>query len=89
MISAQLRWLVIQKEAYGIFYSCMYLESLLKDRPFTIRTDHRNFSNPMIVHWNMALSEFAFIIEIIYGEDNGIAGDSMPRLCRNNMIDNP
>ena len=52
---SQLRWLVIQKEAYGIFYSCMYLQSLLRDRLFTIRTDHRNLlfiteaSNPMIV----------------------------------------
>ena len=24
---AQLRWSVIQKEAYGIFYSCTYLQS--------------------------------------------------------------
>ena len=55
LTSAQLRWSVIQKEAYGIYYSCMYLESLLRDRPFTIRTDHRNllfikqYSNRMIV----------------------------------------
>ena len=33
---SQLRWLVIQKEAYGIFFSCMYLQSLLRDRLFTI-----------------------------------------------------
>ena len=38
----KLRWSVIQKEAYGIYYSCMYSESLLRDHPFTIRTDHRN-----------------------------------------------
>ena len=62
---SQLRWSVIQKEAYGIFYSCMYLQSLLRDRFFTIRTDHRNLlfitvaSNPMIVRWYMALSEFS------------------------------
>ena len=43
LTSAQLRWSVIQKEAYGIYYSCMYLESLLRDRPFTIRTDHLLF----------------------------------------------
>ena len=54
---SQLRWSVIQKEAYGIFFSCMYLQSLLRDRFFTIRTDHRNLlfitqaSNPMIVRW--------------------------------------
>ena len=39
---AQLRWSVIQKEAYGIFYSCTYLHTLLRDRPFTIKTDHKN-----------------------------------------------
>ena len=27
---SQLRWSVIQKEAYGIFHSCMYLQSLLR-----------------------------------------------------------
>ena len=93
LTSAQLRWSVIQKEAYGIYYSCMYLESLLRDRPFTIRTDHRNLfiiqsSDRMIVRWYMLLSEFTFNTEFISGEDNCIA-DSMPRLCRNNMIDNP
>ena len=72
----------------------MYLESLLRDRPFTIRTDHRNslFIKQsfyrMIVRWYMALSEFTFNIEFISGEDNGIA-DSMTLLCRNNMIVNP
>ena len=72
----------------------MYLESLLRDRPFTIRKDHRNLlfikqsSNRMAVRWYMALSECTFNIEFISGEDNSIA-DSMSRLCRNNMIDNP
>ena len=91
---AQLRWSVIQKEAYGIYYSCIYLQSLLRDRQFTIRTDHRNLlfitqaSNPMIVRWYMALSEFSFKIEFISGVENNIA-DSMSRLCRNNMVDAP
>jgi hypothetical protein len=40
--NAQLRWAVIQKEAYAIFFVCTYLQSLLRDRSFTIRTDHRN-----------------------------------------------
>ena len=91
---SQLRWSVIQKEAYGIFFPCMYLQSLLRDRFFTIRTDHRNLlfiteaSNPMIVRWYMALSEFSFTLEFIPGVDNDIA-DSLSRLCRNNMIDSP
>ena len=90
----QLRWSVIQKEAYAVYYSCTYLKSLLRDRKFTIFTDHRNLlfisqsSNPMIVRWLMALSEFSFKVEFIAGVDNGIA-DSMSRLCRNNMVDSP
>ena len=28
---SQLRWSVIQKEAYGIFFSCIYFQSLLRD----------------------------------------------------------
>ena len=67
----QLCWSVIQKEAYEIFHSCMYLQSLLRDRLFKIRTDHRNLlfikeaSNPVIVRWYMTLSEFSFTLEFI------------------------
>ena len=91
---AQLRWSVIQKEAYGIYYSCITLQTLLRDRQFTIKTDHKNLlyirehSNPMIVRWYMALMEFSFTIEFIAGIDNDIA-DAMSRLCRNNMLDSP
>ena len=91
---SQLRWSVIQNEAYGIFHSCMYLQSLLRDRLFKIRADHRNLlftkeaSNPMIVRWYMALSEFSFTLELIPGVENDIA-DAMSRLYRNNMVDSP
>ena len=91
---AQLRWSVIQKEAFGMFDSIIKLSSLLRDRPFTLRTDHRNLlfitqnSNPMVVRWYMRLCEFSFTIEFISGELNHIA-DSMSRLCRNNMLDSP
>ena len=90
----QLRWNVIQKEAFAIFHCITFLESLLRDREFTIRTDHRNLlfihqnSNPMITRWFMAISQFSYKIEFISGVDNGIA-DSMSRLCRNNMLDSP
>ena len=85
---------MIQKEAYGIFHYCMYLQSLLRDRLFKIKTDHRNLlfikeaSNPMIVQWYMALSEFSFTLEFIPGVDNDFA-DAMSHLCRNNMVDEP
>ena len=99
----QLRWSVIQKEASGILYSCKYLQSLQRDRFFTIRSDYRNLpfiteaSTPMIVRWyyhwstvtgSLALSQFSFTVELINGVDNDIA-DSLSHLCRNNMIDSP
>ena len=72
----------------------MYLQSLLRDRFISIRTDYRNLSfiteasNSMIVRWYMARSEFSFSLEFIPGVDNDIA-DSLSRLCRSNMIDSP
>ena len=45
-------------------------------------------SNPMIVRWYMALSEYSFNLEFISGVTNEVA-DSMSRLCRNNMKDAP
>jgi transposase InsO family protein len=89
----QLRWSVPQKEAFGIYDTITKLSVLLQGRDFTLRTDHRNLlyikenSNPMIIRWYMALSEFSFHLEFISGADNSIA-DWMSRLCRNHMIDN-
>jgi hypothetical protein len=88
----QLRWSVMQKVAYAIFCSRTFLKSLLRDRKFSVLTDHRNLpfmsqnSYPMMVRWLMALSEFSFEVEFI--ADNGVA-DSMSRGCRDNMIDSP
>ena len=59
-----------------------------------VSLDHRNLlfsteaSNPMIVRWYMALSEFSFTLVFIPGVHNDIV-DSLSRLCRNNMIDSP
>jgi RNase H-like domain found in reverse transcriptase/Integrase zinc binding domain len=89
-LATQQRWSVIQKEAYAIFFTIIYLQSLLRDRMFTLRTDHRSLlfithaSNPMIVRWYMALFQNEFIAGVV----NGIA-DSMSRLCRNGMLDRP
>jgi RNase H-like domain found in reverse transcriptase len=88
LTTVQLKWAVIHKEAYAIYYCCIFLKTLLRDRVFTIRADHKNLlfihenSNPMIVRWFIALSQYSYEIEYIYGNDNGVA-DSMSRLCRN------
>ena len=94
LTETQLRWSVIQKEAYAIFYCVTYLSHLLRDRHFTIKTDHKNLtfisldSNAMVIRWNIALQEFSYTLEYVPGTQNTIA-DSMSRLCVNRMKTNP
>ena len=43
MLSDQeIRWNITEKEAYTIVYCLTKLEYLLRDRSFTLRTDHKN-----------------------------------------------
>ena len=90
LTKTQLRWSVIQKEAYAIFYCCTFLDALLRDRQFTILTDHKNLtyidkeSNQMVGRWRMALQELDYTIGYVPGPKNDIA-DAMSRLCKNNM----
>jgi hypothetical protein len=92
--ATQLRWSVIQKEAYAIYFCCDQLDRLLRDRKFTIETDHQNLmfikqdSNPMVVRWWMALQELDFEIKFIAGSENAVA-DALSRLCINNKIATP
>jgi hypothetical protein len=41
---AQLRWSVIEKEGYAIFYTITHNEHLLGGIHFTLKTDHRNLT---------------------------------------------
>ena len=90
----QLKWTVIQKEAYAIFYCCTQLDRLLRDRKFTIETDHKNLmflktdSNAMVIRWWMAIQELDFDIKFIAGTTNGIA-DALSRLCSNQKENAP
>jgi RNase H-like domain found in reverse transcriptase len=85
----QLKWSVIQKEAYAIYFCCTALDKQLRDRKFTILTDHKNLtfikqgSNPMVVRWHLALQELDFTLEYVKGVENTIA-DAMSHLCINN-----
>ena len=84
----QLRWSVIQKEAYAIFYCCTALDYLLRDRKFVIQTDHRNLiylrknTNSMVIRWDIALQELDYTVDFLSGSKNVIA-DTMSRLCLN------
>jgi transposase InsO family protein len=94
LTSTQLKWAIIQKEAYAIFESVKQLDHLLRDRKFKLFTDHKNLlyitesSNPMIYRWWMAIQEFDFTKEFTLGVNNPIA-DTMSRLCPNLMIEEP
>ena len=94
LTETQLRWSVIQKEAYAIFYCVTHLGHLLRDRHFTIRTDHKNLtflsldSNAMVIRWYIALQEFQYTLDYVPGHQNTIA-DSLSRLCVNRMTTNP
>jgi hypothetical protein len=69
----QARWSTIEKECYAIFYALTSLEHLVRDRPFTLRTDHRNllFINSLpcakVTRWKLAIQEYDFQIEHIPG----------------------
>ena len=86
----QLKWNTLQKEAYSIFFCCRELDYLIRDRQFTLRTDHNNLrfihdsSNNMVIRWFMALQELDFVLEHIAGAKN-IVADSLSRLCANFM----
>ena len=58
---SHIRWAIVQKVTFPIFYCSMQLESLFRDRKFLILSDHKNLiytkeaSKPMVIRWYMAL----------------------------------
>ena len=82
-------WDTPMKEGYANFYALKKWEYLLRDRQFTIMTDHQNLtrlradhdSNKMVKRWFMCYQEFD-ILDWVYvrGVDNGVP-DSLSRLC--------
>ena len=83
-------WDTPMKEGYAIFYALKKWEYLLRDRQFTIQTDHKNLTqlrtdnyqtNKMVKRWFMAYQEYDIIQwEYRKGPDNEIP-DSLSRLC--------
>ena len=80
------RWSTIQQEGYAIYYSITQWDYLLRDRKFTLRTDHDNLtmlkvdSNVKVQRWMLALQAFDFEVEHIKGIKN-IVADGLSRLC--------
>ena len=90
LASSHLNWDTPMKEGYAIFYALKKWEYLLRDRTFTILTDHKNLtrlradhyeSNKMVKRWFLAYQEYD-IKEWGYreGPDNEIP-DTLSRLC--------
>ena len=88
LTAIQLKWSTVQTEAYAIFICCTQLSYLIRDRPFTIHTDHQNLtfmtsnSSSMVARWYIALQEFDYTLHFVKGSQNTIA-DAMSRLCPN------
>jgi hypothetical protein len=87
--SSHQSWDTPMKEGYAIFYSLRKWEYLLRDRQFTILTDHKNLtrlradhdSNKMVKRWFMCYQEFDILAwDFVKGEDNGVP-DKFSRLC--------
>ena len=91
-------WDTPMKEGYAIFYALKKWEYLLRDRAFTVLTDHKNLTllkstnylaNKMVQRWFMVFQEFD-IIEWGYrpGENNEIP-DTLSRLCSKEVEETP
>ena len=95
--NAHASWDTSMKEGYAIFYALKKWEYLLRDRQFTIRTDHQNLTrlrrdhdtNKMVKRWFMAYQEFDIKAwEFVKGTDN-LVPDEFSRLCEDITEDNP
>ena len=63
----ELKWNIVEKEAYAIFYSMMKLDHLLRDRYFILQTDSKILSHMNVDHkdkvkrWKIAIPELSTI----------------------------
>ena len=81
-------WDVPQKEGYAIFFALEKWEYLLRDRYFTVYTDHLNLTrlktdyqkDKKVQRWLRCFQGFDMDIRSIKGSDNVIA-DAFSRLC--------
>ena len=74
--NVELKWNIVEKEAFAIFYSLMKLEHLIRDRPFILKTDNRNLTylntnhREKIKRLKIAIQHYDFQVLHIPGVDN-------------------
>ena len=90
-------WDTPMKEGYAIFYALKKWEYLLRDREFTVITDHKNLtrlradhdSNKMVKRWFMTFQEFDIKAwNYLEGPLNHVP-DGLSRLCVREEDDHP
>ena len=95
--SAHTSWDTPMKEGFAIFYALHKWEYLLRDREFTVRTDHQNLTrlrnerstNKMVKRWFMAFQEYDIKeYQFVRGVDNMVP-DEFSRLCKEEPDDHP
>ena len=92
LIDAQLNWSVQEKECYGILYGVRLFEDLLDNRPFILKTDHKNLAylnvtlTGKVLRWKLYLQDKDFYLCQFPGkEDHQGVPDALSRLCENMM----
>jgi hypothetical protein len=96
--NAHSSWDTPMKEGFAIFYALNKWEYLLRDRQFTILTDHENLTrlradhgmtNKMVKRWFMSYQEYDILAWLhVKGEDN-LVPDEFSRQCTNICVDEP
>jgi len=87
-------WDTPMKEGFAIYYALRKWEHLLRDRRFTILTDHENLTrlradhdtNKMVKRWFMCYQEFDIENWLHVKGENNIVPDAFSRLC---PVDSP
>lgn len=91
LTGSQKNWSTIEKECFAIYSALREWEYLLRDRFFTIRTDHKNLrylneNTPKVVRWKLAVQEFNFQVEYVEGPKNVVA-DAFSRVVEKTAED--
>ena len=85
LTAEEIKWSTIEKECYAIVYALHKFEYLLRDKHFTLRTDHANLkylNNPpsaKVRRWKISIQGYDMDLEWFDGKKNQVA-DGFSRL---------
>ena len=96
LVGAQLKRSVREKECYGILYGVRLFEDLLDNRPFILKTDHKNLTylnatrTGKILRWKLYLQDKDIYLCHVPGKEvhQGVP-DALSRLCENSIPAQP